>query len=140
MEEIKNKMRRAAINNYKRKSESLIYYKGSEAEKDAIVFFKDHLEKIENDNGNVYFTERTPFSHIPFWNEIDPTEKKEEINLLEDIINELIPMSSITCFVDNTFYVAIPTDKTIDEKINILEQQVSKITAELAQWKRLKME
>jgi hypothetical protein len=140
MEEIKNKMRRVAINNYKRKSESSMYYKGSEAEKEAIVFFKDLLGKIENDNGNVYFTEKRPFSHIPFWNVIDPTKKKEEINLLEDIINELIPMSNISCFANDTFYVTFPTDKTFDERINILEQQASKIMAELAQLKKLKME
>jgi hypothetical protein len=127
-------MRRVAINNYKQSS--LVY---SNCPEDVITFFKDHLEKIEDDNGNFYFTFSTPLKCIPHWKDIDPSNRDAEIALLGDIVKELIPMAELSVGSPNKFHVCIPTDVWIDEMIGKLTIEIFDKKAELKKWKKLKI-
>lgn len=125
-------MRRAAINNYKRKKDTiLIYEKGTDAEKEVKEFFRSKiLEELEQTNDDYYFTKQF---EIPHWEESD-----EEYLRLCDIVEELIPVADL-CRPQkgrNSFYIAIPSDKYVDEKI----RQLSYAVEELEKWKRARIE
>ena len=133
MEEIKNKMRRAAINNYENPRE--VYAKDSIAERDAIVYFKKHLSKIENGHGDWYFTYDEKIGKIPHWAKVE--EEDEEIGLLQAIIDDLIPLAKLIRPNEAFFHVRIPSDSRIRRKIHCLEYEIEEKTQLL---KRLKME
>lgn len=133
MEEIKNTMRRAAIDNYENPRK--VYAKNSNGERDAIVYFKKYLSKIDNANSDWYFTYDKMVSKIPHWAKVE--DEDEEIESLQAIIKDLIPLAKLVRPNKIFFHVRIPSDNRIRRKIHCLEYEIEEKTQLL---KRLKME
>lgn len=129
-----NISRRAVINNYKRKIDSLLIYgKGTDYEKEILEFFRNNME-IVSAKDEYYFT--ASFK-IPHWEEeVEKDEEHAEYSRLCEILESLIPVASLCRSGSNKFYIAIPSDKYIDEKIN----QLSYVLEELEKWKKAKIE
>jgi hypothetical protein len=123
MEEIKNKMRRAAINNYKRKSE--------EKTVNIEEFLKNALNELESEDGNGYFMTKTyQFDNVG----IDKTLITSMKSILSNICPGAIIINSWS--VGNAFSICVPTDEKVDEMIKKYENDPE----QLSEWKKIKLE
>jgi hypothetical protein len=119
-------MRRAAINNYKRKIEE-------ESSKSVNIeeFLKNALNELECEDGNGYMMTRTyHFDKVGI--------KKNLIPELKSAISTICPGSIIidSWFGGNGFSVCVPTDEKVDKMIKEYEHD----SEQLAQWKKIKSE